>query len=152
MTSKVVGKIIAKAADMLKYDKPGDVLKGASHRDICTIANKANVKLERVLKFYSDEVVLTEAELHRLEGVLGLVAGTLYSKQKTYLLGEKNMSVVRHNLLTNKGYASYCGNAQCHHGMPRTVFNGKQFSCKCGWTSQFPEEFMEQYTQNKQEM
>lgn len=152
MTEGIVGKTVAKAAELLKYERPGDVLRGAGHRDIRSIAKMANVKLGRLLKFYNDEVVLTEIELNRIENVLGLVPGTLYSKQKFYLLSEKNMSIVRHNLLTQKGYTGYCGSDSCFYSMPRTVFNGEQFSCKCGWVSGFPKDFMEQYAANKEEM
>jgi hypothetical protein len=56
------------------------------------------------------------------------------------------MSIVRENLLTRQGYAPYCGGlGNCHFGMPRTTFNGKQFTCRCGWTSAFEPEFIEQY-------
>ena len=57
------------------------------------------------------------------------------------------MSIVRQNLMTKKGYTPYCGNNECKN-MPRTRFNGEQFRCPCcGWTSQFPQEFIKQYKQ-----
>ena len=60
-------------------------------------------------------------------------------------------SIVRRNLLTEKGYTPYCGNnmsrdKQCGCSNPRTFFNGKQFICKeCGWISKFPQEFITLY-------
>lgn len=49
--------------------------------------------------------------------------------------------------MTKKGYTPYCGNDECKN-MPRTRFNGEQFRCPCcGWTSQFPKEFIKQYKQ-----
>ncbi len=55
------------------------------------------------------------------------------------------MSVVRNNLMTRQGYSPYCGGSSCRI-MPRTVFNGKQFACPyCGWVSQFPSDFIEEY-------
>ena len=55
------------------------------------------------------------------------------------------MSIVRKNLMNEAGYSPYCGYSGCRFMYPRTVFNGKQFVCKCGWTSDFPEEFIEEY-------
>lgn len=55
-------------------------------------------------------------------------------------------SIVRGNLLTEKGYSPYCGNDKCI--MPRTMFHMGQFTCpKCGWVSEFPEEFITKYKQ-----
>jgi hypothetical protein len=62
-------------------------------------------------------------------------------------------SIVRENLMTREGYTGYCGDELCKprtpkspDRWPRTVFNGKQFTCpKCGWVSQFPEEFINRY-------
>ena len=61
------------------------------------------------------------------------------------------MSIVRQNLLSQLNYTPYCGNVDCVIGMPRSVFNGSQFECKCGWQSSFESEFIEQYkdAQNK---
>lgn len=57
------------------------------------------------------------------------------------------MSIVRKNLMEQKGYTPYCGSDTCKT-MPRTKFNGKQFECPhCEWQSQFPEEFIQQYTE-----
>lgn len=58
---------------------------------------------------------------------------------------EKDMSVVRNNLLTIKGYTPYCGNDQ--HGMhlARTQFKDGQFHCFCGWVSQFDDAFIAEY-------
>jgi hypothetical protein len=55
------------------------------------------------------------------------------------------MSIVRENLLTQKGYTPYCGDSQCRFRMPRTAFNGKQFQCMCGWQSAFEPAFIEDY-------
>lgn len=55
------------------------------------------------------------------------------------------LSTVRRNLLTHKGYSPYCGEENCYFRMPRTVFNGKQFECKCGWRSKFESEFVAEY-------
>lgn len=57
----------------------------------------------------------------------------------------RGMSIVRSNLLNEKGYSPYCGNVKCRV-MPRTTFNGKQFKCGCcGWESSFPEDFITTY-------
>ena len=58
-------------------------------------------------------------------------------------------SVVRTNLMTRQGYQPYCGNMTCPT-MPRTYFNKqrKQFVCPCcGWTSEYPYDFIQRYTQ-----
>lgn len=56
-----------------------------------------------------------------------------------------NTSIVRENILKVPGYSPYCGKVRCSHGMPRTHFNGSQFECECGWTSQFEPEFIDKY-------
>ena len=54
------------------------------------------------------------------------------------------MSVVRDNLMNEKGYSPYCG-AMCKW-MPRTYFDGEQFVCPdCGWRSEFPADFIATY-------
>lgn len=55
------------------------------------------------------------------------------------------MSIVRENLLTRPHYTPYCGNASCVFRMPRSIFDGSQFACRCGWRSGFEPEFIEQY-------
>lgn len=55
------------------------------------------------------------------------------------------LSIVRRNLLTEKGYSPYCGADNCHLRWPRTQFNGEQFECKCGWQSGFDKEFINEY-------
>lgn len=55
------------------------------------------------------------------------------------------MSIVRDNLMNQKGYSPYCGNIRCFFGMPRTTFNGEQFTCRCGWVSGFPKGFIKEY-------
>lgn len=58
---------------------------------------------------------------------------------------EKEKTIVRKNLMTQKGYTPYCGNMNCTV-MPRTFFNSKQFKCtRCTWVSQFPEDFITSY-------
>lgn len=55
------------------------------------------------------------------------------------------MSIVRENLLTRAGYTPYCGGAKCPT-MPRTSWTGSQFRCgQCGWVSQFPADFINEY-------
>lgn len=65
----------------------------------------------------------------------------------------KETSIVRENLMTKEGYTGYCGSnissfevGGCNN--PRTQWKPElnQFKCpKCGWTSQFPSEFIERY-------
>lgn len=55
------------------------------------------------------------------------------------------MSLVRENLMTRPGYSPYCGETRCCYSMPRTAWDGEQFTCKCGWRSQFPADFIERY-------
>jgi len=57
----------------------------------------------------------------------------------------KGNPIVRKNLMEQKGYSPYCGNIHCWKNNPRTTFNGKQFYCKCGWISTFPESFIDKY-------
>lgn len=49
--------------------------------------------------------------------------------------------------MNEKGYTPYCGSECCRKGMPRTQFSKikKQFFCACGWTSQFPNSFIDRY-------
>ncbi|BCQ23139.1 hypothetical protein NK8_12640 [Caballeronia sp. NK8] len=55
------------------------------------------------------------------------------------------MSIVRNNLMTQRGYTPYCGSVDCGI-MPRTRWNGSQFCCShCGWTSRFPDDFIAEY-------
>jgi hypothetical protein len=56
-----------------------------------------------------------------------------------------NTSIVRENLLTRIGYTPYCGADRCPRSWPRTKFNGAQFACGCGWTSQYEAEFIDRY-------
>lgn len=63
------------------------------------------------------------------------------------------ISIVRENLMTEEGYTGYCGSnisaferGGCNN--PRTQWIPKlnQFKCpNCGWTSQFPKDFIERY-------
>jgi len=62
-------------------------------------------------------------------------------------------TIVRENLMVVPNYTGYCGNniprgwpKGCDN--PRTIWNGSQFRCpKCGWVSQFPQDFIERYKQ-----
>jgi len=55
------------------------------------------------------------------------------------------MSIVRDNLMIQENYTPYCGSVDCRYGMPRTVFNGKQFQCRSGWQSSFDNSFILNY-------
>jgi hypothetical protein len=61
------------------------------------------------------------------------------------------ITIVRENLMNEKGYSPYCGNDLSRNTKggcdnPRTKFNGEQFVCpKCGWLSKFPQEFIKRY-------
>lgn len=55
------------------------------------------------------------------------------------------MSIVRTNLMCREGYTPYCGRVFCFKGMPRTVFNGSQFECSCGWETDFEKDFIDDY-------
>lgn len=61
-------------------------------------------------------------------------------------------TLVRKNLLTRQGYTPYCGNAysECFYRLPRTKFDGEQFICKCGWRSEYEEEFIEEYKKQQE--
>lgn len=60
-------------------------------------------------------------------------------------------TIVRENLMTEEGYRPYCGNPAPRTGKggcdnPRTKWNGNQFYCpRCGWLSNFPEDFIKRY-------
>jgi len=55
------------------------------------------------------------------------------------------INLVRGNLMTRPGYSPYCGAVCCRLRMPRTKFNGEQFECGCGWTSNFDTTFITLY-------
>lgn len=61
--------------------------------------------------------------------------------------GKQELSIVRTNLMNEKGYSGYCGGEygkRCR--MPRTRWNGSQFVCpQCGWVSQYPDDFIARY-------
>lgn len=61
----------------------------------------------------------------------------------------KETSIVRENLLTVPGYTPYCGSDMCGCHNPRTVFDGEQFKCPCGWRSRFEPEFIKVYKKVK---
>lgn len=54
------------------------------------------------------------------------------------------MSIVRENLMTKVGYAPYCGEDTCFNRAPYDP-KKKQFACRCGWTSDFEDEFIAAY-------
>lgn len=57
------------------------------------------------------------------------------------------ITIVRQNLMTEKGYSLYCGRYYCSHNMPRTKWDATrdQFICACGWVSEFPKDFIDRY-------
>lgn len=62
------------------------------------------------------------------------------------MAGQKTYSIVRYNLMNEKGYTPYCGNMTNCSFNPRTIWNGEQFYCpSCGWKSSFEPEFIQQY-------
>lgn len=52
------------------------------------------------------------------------------------------MSVVRNNLMSDPLYRPYCGRDFC---WARLNFDGEQFTCACGYRTQFPDEFIAEY-------
>lgn len=58
-------------------------------------------------------------------------------------------SIVRENLMTEEGYSPYCGAENCYLRMPRTKWDSSlnQFTCSCGWVSNFPADFIQRYKQ-----
>lgn len=54
------------------------------------------------------------------------------------------MSIIRTNLLTKQGYFPYCGRYDC---FARTIWGNdiRQFKCECGWVSEFPKDFIDEY-------
>lgn len=73
-----------------------------------------------------------------------------YALNKVFM---KEISIVRENLMNDPNYTGYCGNSwkeQKAKGcdMPRTKWIPElnQFRCpKCGWISQFPNDFIQRY-------
>lgn len=55
------------------------------------------------------------------------------------------MSIVRDNLMNERGYTPYCGAEECYWHWPRTRFNGSQFACRCGFETTFEPEFIAAY-------
>lgn len=60
---------------------------------------------------------------------------------------ERDMILIRTNLMNRQGYTPYCGKHDCIFGMPRTEFKNDQFHCMCGWVSQLEPEFIAEYKQ-----
>lgn len=71
------------------------------------------------------------------------------SERSTEYTETGELSIVRSNMMDDKNYRGYCGeawNKGC--SMPRTkwVPSIGQFKCpECGWISQYPESFMLRY-------
>lgn len=61
----------------------------------------------------------------------------------------KEETIVRQNLMDKLGYTPFCGSPTCNLHSPRTTWDmgKKQFTCGCGWVSEFPDEFIERYLQ-----
>jgi hypothetical protein len=65
----------------------------------------------------------------------------------------EELTIVRENLMNEPNYSGYCGNNIARHRKggcdnPRTKWNPllNQFVCtRCGWTSQYPEDFIKRY-------
>lgn len=59
----------------------------------------------------------------------------------------KEETIVRENLMNEEGYTPYCGSEKCFLNNPRTEWNHYyyQFTCKCGWKSKFPQDFINRY-------
>ena len=55
------------------------------------------------------------------------------------------MSLIKRNLMEQQGYSPYCGAERCYLTWPRTLFDGKQFTCRCGGRSGFEPEFIAEY-------
>lgn len=71
---------------------------------------------------------------------------TATPEQITTMCGD---SIVRRNLLTVRGYTGYCGAEKCPLHWPRTTFDGEQFTCRCGFRTQMPADFIAFYKANK---
>ena len=66
-------------------------------------------------------------------------------EHEDYFMSE--LTIVRRNLMEEKGYSGYCGNYNCRRS-PRTYWSSSkgQFVCPdCGWVSQYPAEFIRRY-------
>lgn len=58
-------------------------------------------------------------------------------------LEPESLSFVSRKLLTEKGYAPYCGADRC---FSRAPFNGKTWKCpRCGWQAEQPDNFVAAY-------
>ena len=57
------------------------------------------------------------------------------------------ISTVRENLMNEKGYSPFCGAVRCLFSMPRSKWDAdkNQFTCRCGWVSEFPQDFIKRY-------
>lgn len=72
-------------------------------------------------------------------------------KKAEFCLVDGRVSVVRSNLLNERGYSPYCGNriyrllpGGCDN--PRMHFDGSQFVCpRCGHRTEYPSDFIDYY-------
>lgn len=64
-----------------------------------------------------------------------------------YIQEDVEISTVRDNIMSDEYYTPYCGSFTCNLRSPRTNWSGKQkqFTCKCGWSSNFPQNFIKRY-------
>lgn len=68
---------------------------------------------------------------------------TLTQLAQKHNLEPESLSFVSTKLLTEKGYAPYCGSDRC---FCRAPFNGNQWKCpRCGWQSEQPANFIAAY-------
>ena len=61
-------------------------------------------------------------------------------------------SIIRNNLMNEKGYTPYCGDDNCRKGMPRAKWDKEkeQFVCSCGWVSKIAPDFIKRYKERWQ--
>lgn len=65
----------------------------------------------------------------------------------------KELTIVRENLMNEKGYTGYCGNniprperGGCSNPRTKWIPALNQFLCpECGWVSQYPDDFIKRY-------
>lgn len=132
----------------IKGEHPGAILKSGSLHDCRNISRITGIPLKRLTDFADGVAILTQPECNKLDKAMNLGPSYMFQNQKTYVLDVMDMSIVRHNLMTQPDYTGYCGAEKCPATWPRTRFTGEQFRCVCGWVSRFPDDFMKQYKEN----
>jgi hypothetical protein len=62
-------------------------------------------------------------------------------------MNEMESIIVRINLMSQVEYLPYCGANFCSYHWPRVKWDNEknQFTCACGWVSQFPDDFIQRY-------